>query len=122
MCQQPGRQQRAGILTCERTRQSSCADGVVRPRRLRDNRAKRGFVKMVSRAAGCVWCGLMVLLPSKAAAAQLPDGTRVPVRLLNVITSETSATGDFIEFVVTRDIVVSGEVVIPRGSHTVGVI
>jgi hypothetical protein len=65
---------------------------------------------------------LVSVKPSVAFAAQLPDGTLIPVRLLHVINSEESRTGDAVVFVVTRDIVEREEVLIARGTLVAGVI
>jgi hypothetical protein len=64
----------------------------------------------------------MALLPAAASAGQLADGTMVHVRLLNPISSETSTRGQPLAFVVTRDVIVDGEVVIARGTHASGMI
>jgi hypothetical protein len=64
----------------------------------------------------------VVWLPSSAAAARLSDGTPIRVRILGVITSETSIAGDPLEFVVVRDVVRDGEVVIPRGARVSGAV
>lgn len=64
---------------------------------------------------------LMALLPSRASAARLLDGTRLHVRLLRVITSESSAIGEPLDFVVSRDVVDdAGDVVIARGTRVTG--
>jgi hypothetical protein len=57
-----------------------------------------------------------------AAAAQLPEGTVVYVRLLSPITSETAKAGDRIHFVVTRDVIAGGDVVIARRTPAEGAI
>src|SRR5438128_258113 len=62
------------------------------------------------------------LVPSTASAAQLPDGTRVPVRLLSFIDSESSRAGDAVTFIVTKDVVVAGKLVIGRATRVSGVI
>jgi hypothetical protein len=68
--------------------------------------------------------GLLTLsfMPSTASAAQLPDGTVIPVRLMHVINSEESRTGDPLVFVVTRDIVAGDEVLIARDTRVLGVV
>jgi len=48
------------------------------------------------------------------------DGTRVPIKLMEFISSETSQPGDPVRFAVTEDVVVSGVVVIRRGTTAVG--
>jgi hypothetical protein len=65
---------------------------------------------------------VVLLLPSSAAAARLSDGTPIRVRILGVITSETSIAGDPLEFVVVRDVVRDGVVVIPRGARVSGAV
>src|SRR5262249_5762765 len=53
-------------------------------------------------------------------AARLMDGTRLQVRLVHVISSETSTIGDALEFVVTRDVVANGDVVVSRRTRAAG--
>jgi hypothetical protein len=65
---------------------------------------------------------LVSLIPSSASAARLSDGTPIRVRILGVITSETSFAGDPMEFVVVRDVVRDGEVVIARGARVSGAV
>src|SRR5262245_51062573 len=62
----------------------------------------------------------MFLAPSGALAAELSDGTLVPVRSLNAITTEDAHDGDPLEFVVIRDVVVGDAVVIARGTLVLG--
>jgi len=64
----------------------------------------------------------MLSIPASAAAAQLAEGTVVPVRLVSPINSETAKAGERIHFVVTRDVVVDGVVVIARRTPAEGVI
>lgn len=71
--------------------------------------------------AGAGFVGLMVAAPA-AAAAQLPDGTIVQVRLISPITSEDAKPGDTIRFSVTRDVIIDGNVVIPRKTRAVGTV
>jgi hypothetical protein len=59
---------------------------------------------------------------ASAAAAQLPEGTVVHVRLVSPITSETAKAGDRIHLVVTRDVIVDGLVVIARRTPAEGAI
>jgi hypothetical protein len=63
-----------------------------------------------------------LLVPATASATRLPDGTRIRVRLLHPITSETSKDGQPLEFVVVSDVVVDGEVVIAKGTRVAGTI
>jgi hypothetical protein len=46
----------------------------------------------------------MALSASPAFAGPLPDGTRVPVRLVTFVSSKDSRDGDRIEFVVTSNV------------------
>jgi hypothetical protein len=56
-------------------------------------------------------------------AAELVDGTPVPVRLVGVINSETTTPGQPLVFVVTQDITaVDGRVLIKRGAPVAGVV
>lgn len=65
---------------------------------------------------------VIALFPANAAAARLVDGTPIRVRLLRVISSETSTPGEGLEFVVTRDVAVMGEVLIERGARVGGTV
>lgn len=70
------------------------------------------------------WIGLllflMTLTASTLSAAELRDGTRIQVRLLTFISSEESKEGDPIEFVVTKDVVADGRVLIAGGTRVLG--
>jgi len=69
-----------------------------------------------------VWLACLAA-PSAASAAELRDGTPVPVRLVGVINSETTQSAQPLEFLVTRDVVGSnGEVLIKRGTPVAGVV
>lgn len=59
---------------------------------------------------------------SSAAAAELQDGAIVHVRLISPITSEDAKPGDRVDFVVTRDVVIDGVVVIARKTPALGTI
>jgi len=72
-------------------------------------------------AAGLAWL-MLSIAPLSAATGQLLDGTIVQLRLLSPITSEDARAGDRIHFVVTRDVVVDGEVIIPRGTPADGAV
>jgi len=52
----------------------------------------------------------------------IPDGTSVPVKLLQFISSETSRVGDPVRLVVDRDVVVNGFVVIRRDTPVRGTV
>jgi type IV secretory pathway VirB10-like protein len=76
---------------------------------------------MIARRTGIASLLLLVTLTaSRVSAGQLRDGTRIPVRLLSFISSETSKEGDPVEFVVTTDVVANGQVLIPRGTRVLG--
>jgi hypothetical protein len=60
--------------------------------------------------------------PATVFAAELREGTRVPVRLQGVINSETSRIGQPITFVVTTDVLVGDTVVIKKDTPVMGVV
>jgi hypothetical protein len=68
------------------------------------------------------WLFVALLTPSAGSAGQLADGMAVRVRLLQPISSETSKSGQPLQFVVTRDVIVDGEIVIARGALVAGAI
>jgi hypothetical protein len=53
---------------------------------------------------------------------RLPDGTKVPLRLMETISSGTAKDGDAVNFTVVEDIMTDGEVVIKQGTPVRGVI
>lgn len=53
---------------------------------------------------------------------QIPDGTRVTVRLLQQISSETSKQGDSVNFEVAADVKLDGHVVVSQGTPARGTI
>jgi hypothetical protein len=67
-------------------------------------------------------CTVIAPQGAAASAAQLPDGTRVQVRLVTFINSDDSKAGDAIEFVVVRDVVVDDVVVIAQGTRVLGTV
>ena len=75
-----------------------------------------------------VCLALVVSLPisSLSSVAQvngvLRDGTRVPVRLLKTISSETSHEGDPVELEVMEDVTVDGQIVLEQGTPVRGVV
>jgi hypothetical protein len=69
--------------------------------------------------AGTLLSAALVSAPPLRAAT-LRDGTPVQVRLEGVIDSERSKAGDAIVFVVTRDVIVDGQVLIARGARVAG--
>jgi hypothetical protein len=60
--------------------------------------------------------------PSTACAAQLRDSTRISVRLVGGITSETTKTGQALQFLVMNDVVVGDAVLIRKDTPVVGVV
>jgi tRNA pseudouridine-54 N-methylase len=82
---------------------------------------------MIARRA--VVCGLVASLsalqcaePALAAERRLPDGTRIPVRVMQQISSATVKDSDPVNFAVVEDVVVDGQVVIKQGTPVRGVI
>jgi len=87
-----------------------------------ENRLLRvaAFRRLSLGAAVVLW--LIPLASSTAAAVKLVDGTPIQVRLLSPITSETTGTGQPLEFVVVGDITANGEVVITKGTQVAGMV
>lgn len=71
--------------------------------------------------AGTGLAALVCVTPA-AAQAQLQDGTTVHMRLRSPITSEDAKPGDGVDFVVTRDVIVDGVVLIARKTRALGTI
>jgi hypothetical protein len=71
---------------------------------------------------GAAMVSLVLWLPGNALAERLGDGTPVRVRLLKPINSESAKSGQPLEFVVTRDVVVDGRVLIKRGTLVSGAV
>lgn len=65
---------------------------------------------------------LIVAQESTKTGVRLADGTPVPVRLLQLISSETSRPGDPVRLAVVKDIVVDGRVVIDEGISATGTV
>ncbi|HWH22652.1 MAG TPA: hypothetical protein VNT25_05090 [Allosphingosinicella sp.] len=62
----------------------------------------------------------VVISKQKPAGAFLPEGTAVPLRTLEEITSRDAKVGDRFKLEVSEDVVLGGHVVIPAGSPAVG--
>ena len=80
---------------------------------------------MVRRMIACglaVVCSLQLAVPAWAGARRLPDGTRIPVRTMEQLSSATLKDGDAVTFAVVEDVVVDGEVVIKQGTPVRGAI
>jgi hypothetical protein len=76
---------------------------------------------MTRQLAAAVLCA-SVIHPLAADAGQLRDGTRVHLRLLGIITSETATDGQALQFVVTQDVVTGGDIVIAKGTAASGAV
>jgi len=61
-------------------------------------------------------------VPLWAAERHLPDGTRVAVRLMEQLSSETTRDQDPVSFAVIEDVIVDGEIVIKQGTPVRGVV
>jgi len=73
--------------------------------------------------AAVVICTLITQpILAQAGARRLPDGTKVPLRLMETISSGTAKDGDPVNFTVVEDIVADGEVIIKQGTPVRGVI
>jgi hypothetical protein len=80
---------------------------------------------MVRKLIACglaVVCSLQLAVPAWAGARRLPDGTRIPVRTMEQLSSATLKDGDPVTFAVVEDVVVDGEVVIKQGTPVRGAI
>jgi hypothetical protein len=64
----------------------------------------------------------MAPVAAQETPGQLPDGTRVPVRLMQRLSSATAKTGDTVTFVVLEDVKVGNQIVIKQGTPARGVI
>jgi len=73
-------------------------------------------------SATALACLALSTAPASAATAQLLDGTVVQMRLISPISSEDAKAGDKLRFVVTRDVVVDGVVLIARGTPADGAV
>ena len=60
--------------------------------------------------------------PATAVAAQLRDSTRIPIRLIGGMTTETTQPGESLHFVVMSDIIVNDQIVIRKDTPVVGVV
>ena len=66
--------------------------------------------------------GWQLASPVLAAERRLPDGTRVPVRVMEQLSSATVKNNDPVTFAVIEDVVVDGDVVIKQGTPVRGTI
>jgi len=81
-----------------------------------ENGASRRF------AAAVVICLVPVASVAVLSGAQLGDGTPIPVRLVGVINSETTRSGQPLQFVVVCDVMSDSEILIERGAPVTGVV
>ncbi|HET9272536.1 MAG TPA: hypothetical protein VFO31_30370 [Vicinamibacterales bacterium] len=80
---------------------------------------------MVRKMIACglaVACSLQLAVPAWAGGRRLPDGTRIPVRTMEPLSSATLKDNDPVTFAVVEDVVVDGEVVIKQGTPVRGTI
>ena len=80
---------------------------------------------MVRRIIACglaVVCSLQLAAPAFAGGRRLPDGTRIPVRTMERLSSATLKDSDPVTFAVVEDVIVDGEVVIKQGTPVRGTI
>ncbi len=63
-----------------------------------------------------------ISIPVFAAERRIPEGTRVPVRLMEALSSATVKEGSPVNFTVLEDVVVGGDVVIKQGTPVKGVV
>ena len=67
-------------------------------------------------------CSLQLAAPAWAGGRRLPDGTRIPVRTMEALSSATLKDSDQVTFAVVEDVIVDGEVVIKQGTPVRGTI
>lgn len=80
---------------------------------------------MISRFALAAAAALVVAAPARAqssSSVRLVDGTRIGVRLAQVISSETSKPGDVVRLEVVHDLAVNDDVVVTHGTPVVGTV
>jgi hypothetical protein len=65
---------------------------------------------------------LQVAGPVFAAERRIPDGTRIPVRVMEQLSSASVKGNDPVSFAVVEDVIVDGDVVIKQGTPVRGVV
>jgi hypothetical protein len=70
----------------------------------------------------CAGLASLMLATPSAVTPQLQDGTIVHMRLLSPVTSEDANAGDSIAFVVTKDVIANGVVVIAHRTPALGTV
>jgi len=61
-------------------------------------------------------------LPFMAAAAEIPQGTHVLLRMINSVSTRTAHEGDYIYMRTATPIAAGGDIVVPEGSYVQGVV
>jgi len=75
--------------------------------------------------AACAWGQAQEAAPAKPAAPavyELTSGTRVPLNLMNAVSTRTAAEGDRIYLETIFPILANGKIVIPPGSYVAGTV
>jgi hypothetical protein len=57
-----------------------------------------------------------------SAASEIPQGSHVPLRLVNSISTRTAREGDYVYLRTAAPIAAGGEIVVPEGSYVQGVV
>ena len=65
---------------------------------------------------------LQFAAPALAAERRIPDGTRIPVRVMEQLSSASVKGNDPVSFAVVEDVIVDGDVVIKQGTPVRGVV
>jgi len=65
---------------------------------------------------------LIIAIPLLSAAAEIPQGSHVMLRMVNQITTRTAKEGDYVYMQTASPIVSAGQVVVPVGSYVQGVV
>jgi hypothetical protein len=79
-------------------------------------------MRPIRNLVSCAVLASLTVAASAARAAELQDGTIIHVRLVSPISSEDAKAGNSVAFVVTKDVIVDGAVVIARKTPAVGAI
>ena len=80
------------------------------------------MVRRIATYAAVAAITLQYLVPLTAAGHRLPDGTRIPVRVVEQLSSGTLKDNDIVNFAVVEDVIVDGAVVIKQGTPVRGTI
>ncbi|MBI3208995.1 MAG: hypothetical protein HYZ37_08855 [Candidatus Solibacter usitatus] len=67
-------------------------------------------------------CGQETPAPAKPADFKVTEGTRIPLNLINSVSTKNSAEGDRVYLETAFPIVISGKIVIPPGSYVAGTV